>query len=296
MSIIADIASWKRPRPVRPLAPLSVGPHDFIKQTLDLWKAHAKNSRNMSQTGQEFIEPYVLQKRLAGHDLNLLIATRSGQCWYDCFSCMADFEFLSQLRMIRPGDVVFDLGAHNGVYSVLFAKAAGPAGRVYSFEPFPVNAAIAQFNAVLNACNVEVFEVGLSNRSGKMVVNASTENVVYDASQTSLTITLDKLDNFAHLEPDFIKIDIEGAEIDALSCAKKVLARRPNIYLEVHTSFFKRFGRRVEEIFDVVPFKDYLCYIVHPGRPAGRYNREFEITEHCCMYLVKEEPYKRISQ
>jgi FkbM family methyltransferase len=296
MSIIADIASWRKPKakPVQPLAPLTVGPDDFIKQTLAEWKSHAQNIRNIAQTGQEFIEPYVLQKRIAGYDLNLLIATRSSQQWYDHLSCMADIEYVSQLRMIPPGAAVLDLGAHQGVYAVLFSKMAGQNGRVYAFEPFPVNAAIAQFNAVLNNCQIDVFEVGLSNKNGTATVNASTESVVQDESETSLTITLDKLDNYAYLAPDFIKIDVEGAEIDALSCSEKLLANRPNIYLEVHTSFFKRYGRTIDELFEVLPLQDYRCIIMHPGKPIGLYERQFEITEHCCMYLTTEEADRRI--
>jgi FkbM family methyltransferase len=186
------------------------------------------------------------------------------------------------------------LGAHNGVYSVCFSKLVGPRGRVYAFEPFGANALVARFNSLLNDAGVKVFEVGISDKPGKLAMSAASERLVQNESEPTLTVALDTLDNYAHLKPDFLKIDIEGAEIDALAGARQVLARRPNICLEVHTHFFAQYGHRVEDLFDVLPMDDYLCYIDHPGHPLGVYHREFPITEQCHLFLLKEEPVERI--
>src|SRR5271168_535718 len=51
---------------------------------------------------------------------------------------------------ITPGMTVIDVGAHIGYYTLLFAKTAGPSGRVISFEPLPQNFALLQENIGLN--------------------------------------------------------------------------------------------------------------------------------------------------
>jgi FkbM family methyltransferase len=309
MNILSEVLSWKRPNLRRPMPSSAIAlperpcshevertSTDRIQQILAKWTEDVTQCANMERTGQEFIEPYVLRTRILDFDIDLLIGTVTAKMWYDKVNLLTDVAYPAQLKMIKPGDVVFDLGAHNGVYSVCFSKLAGPQGRVYAFEPFPTNALLARFNSLLNDANVQVFEVGISNKRGELVMSAASERRVQKESEPTVAVSLDTLDRYAHLKPDFLKIDIEGAEIDALAGAKKVLARRPNICLEVHTHFFSEYNHRVEDLFDVLPMDDYICYIDHPNQPRGVYRREFPITEQCHLFLVKEDPVERIYQ
>lgn len=300
MSILSRIVPSRRPR-IHGRAssgcghqPDTVPATDRVQRILAQWHAERQQCHNVHGTGQELIEPYVLKKRVLNVDVDLLVGTVTTQQWYDKFEQIGDLDYCSQLKMIKPGDVVFDLGANNGFYSAYFGKLVGPTGRVYAFEPFATSALVARLNGELNGVNVQVFTVGISNRRRKLVLSSATERPVRDKSEPTTSVTLDTLDRYAHLNPDFLKIDIEGAEIDALAGAKKVLSRRPNICLEVHTHFFSQYQHRVEDLFDVLPMDDYICYIDHPERPVEVYQRQFPITEQCHLFLMKDEPAQRI--
>jgi FkbM family methyltransferase len=245
--------------------------------------------------GQRFIEPYVLQRRQSGYLVNFLVATADARVWYDHVYPWIDIDIISQFNMIEPGAVVFDLGANHGFYSVLFAKMAGSKGRVYAFEPFPVMGDVIKFNARLNDVRIDVYDVGLSKEKKDATASLTAQCIALDQFGDSVKISLDSLDNYGHLVPNFLKIDIEGAEIDALEGAKKLLEHRPNIYLEVHTSFLKHFGRRVEEIFEVLPLSDYFCYVMAPGKPLLQFNGELDIEEHFSLFLLKESPVRKVA-
>ena len=80
---------------------------------------------------------------------------------YEPLQCAA-FE-----RLVRPGHVVFDVGAHVGFYTVLSSSLAGPAGRVVAFEPLPANLRYLRRHLALNGCaNVTVVPICVGDREG----------------------------------------------------------------------------------------------------------------------------------
>ena len=52
---------------------------------------------------------------------------------------------------LSRGDIVYDLGSHAGLYTLLAAKHIGPSGRVYAIEPFPNNCANLRHNVRINS-------------------------------------------------------------------------------------------------------------------------------------------------
>ena len=71
-------------------------------------------------------------------------------------------------RYLRPGMVVFDIGADHGPYSVLAAKCLGEKGRVRSFEPSPRERKYLKQNLSINHChNVTVESLALGSRAGR---------------------------------------------------------------------------------------------------------------------------------
>src|ERR1022692_1562310 len=81
------------------------------------------------------------------NDAGLAIWTLSGQHVENCF----DPEIRLLLRTIKSGDCVVDIGANVGLYTLLFARAAGPDGRVIAFEPGPRSIALLRQNLAINA-------------------------------------------------------------------------------------------------------------------------------------------------
>ncbi len=234
----------------------------------------------------------MLESNLHGHLTRILIATREGQRWYDGFN-VTDGPFIDALRMIGEGQTVFDCGAHHGVNALLYSRMVGPSGRVVAFEPYPINFKMAELNARLNGRqNIELFNLALSSESGRTKASLIEQCIVMANERADDTVFLDlvPLDQFAHLRPNFIKIDVEGAEIDALKGSTEILKQKPKLYVEVHPELLPRFGRNAADVFDLVKLDDYLCYVNYPGKqPLTRYELEFKLDLACALFFIPKD-------
>ena len=143
------------------------------------------------------------------------------------------------VSLIRPGDVVFDVGAAHGYYTLLSARLAGPAGKVVAFEPFPENAAFLRAHVGKNRFgNVVIRQEAVSDRNGTIGFGrgSGTGTGRIDASGT-LQVPLRTLASVASelgLRPDHIKIDVEGAEMGVLRGAGSLLDSHPTLFLSTH--------------------------------------------------------------
>ena len=137
-------------------------------------------------------------------------------------------------KHIRLGSIAYDLGANYGIHTLLMARLVGPRGRVYAFEPVPSIRSQLQENVALNGfLNVTFLEFAAADRTGMEVFfKGSHEGAGHlvtagDSVGERLTVETITLDGFVFLRnnppPDFIKIDVEGAEGKVLSGAQKVL-------------------------------------------------------------------------
>jgi FkbM family methyltransferase len=147
------------------------------------------------------------------------------------------------LRHSRVGGVVYDLGANAGFYALIAARAVGPTGCVYAFEPTPTLAARIRDNAARNSFkNLHVVEAAISALNGKIRFNilgplSVNNSVRTDQGGEPVSVESIRLDTFCadHRPPDLMLIDIEGSEIEALESGLKMIARdRPVIMVEVH--------------------------------------------------------------
>ena len=95
--------------------------------------------------------------------------------------------------------------------------------------------------------------------------------------------------NSFDLKPNFIKIDVEGGEINALEGAAETVRKfEPYIYLESHhPTQIARFGRRVDEIFDIIDLRIYNCLIIYHGQPLlVEYTKQFDLDGPCQMFFL----------
>lgn len=160
-------------------------------------------------------------------------------------------------RIARPGMVVWDIGTYLGFYAAVASRLVGPTGRVIAFEPDPENLARATHNARLNSLlNVEFIQAAIGEPVGSItLVKTPNTNSHIDGAfvgndradystraadrSEALTVRCMSLDE-AYLDPaipnpDFIKLDIEGAEQFALQHADRLSAEKgPVIMLELH--------------------------------------------------------------
>jgi FkbM family methyltransferase len=147
--------------------------------------------------------------------------------------------------IVRPGDVVYDVGANVGFFTVLAARRVGPQGAVIAFEPFPETATAARRNADLNGFkHVTVLTNAAGRRGGtaKLEVREySTLARLADESTTGPTVDVeviaidDLVDTGRVRPPDFVKIDVEGAELGVIEGMRRTItAHRPVILCEMH--------------------------------------------------------------
>ncbi len=95
-----------------------------------------------------------------------IVGSSVHSCW------LGSYEFLEQqaiLRYLKPGMVAYDIGAHVGFYTLMFAKIVGPSGEVHAFEPYPENVRFLQKHLELNRLtNVILKPLAISDKSGEV--------------------------------------------------------------------------------------------------------------------------------
>lgn len=154
-------------------------------------------------------------------------------------------------EQLRPGQTVFDIGANVGFFSVLAAHLVGSTGMVYAFEPVPDNARTVRENASLNGFqHVKVVEKAATDHAGRELLIltrdaggatlASTNEHPPDAVR-EMTVELIRIDDMVSAgtlrPPDFIKIDVEGAEIAVMRGMQQTLQdHHPLVLFEVDSA------------------------------------------------------------
>jgi FkbM family methyltransferase len=148
-------------------------------------------------------------------------------------------------RLLAAGGDFVDVGAHVGMYSVAAARCLGDRGRVLACEPNPQARAQLVENLALNGCtNVTVSAAAISDRSGDALLHVPrtadpsfsslAEGRFAEGEPVSvLTATLDAEVEAASLAPALVKIDVEGGELAVLAGARRTLAARPALLVEV---------------------------------------------------------------
>ena len=143
-------------------------------------------------------------------------------------------------ELIRLGDTVLDVGAHVGYYTLLSSILVGAKGRVFAFEPNPRNYHYLDRHVYLNGCrNVTTVPAAVSDRAGtaqfQFGSGSGTGKLASKGALEVLTITLDDFCAERGLNPSAVKIDVEGAELEVLEGARKVLSTdRPTVFLSTH--------------------------------------------------------------
>lgn len=219
----------------------------------------------------------------------------AGVFWYGFPA--EDRAVLAQLRARVPDDgVVIDIGANVGCFTLAMARHAA-AGRVHAFEPVPATAERLQAAIAANALgNIRINRCALSNRDGEIAVwvpEAHWKGRLYNRGRSSSYVgeaqagwrqeaaTCRRLDDYADTEAlhriDAIKIDIEGAELDALEGAVESLHRfRPAVVMELNAGPLEAAGRSVAEVLAFWRAQGYRVGSITSGggvrwrEPSGR--------------------------
>jgi len=171
---------------------------------------------------------------------------------------------------IPEGAVCWDVGSERGWFALLMGKLVGPTGRVDAFEAFLPNYEKLQANIALNNFTwVHSYNLAVGDRSENMYFIPPSDEITHhisfledhsgvgylvpEARPGSIEVAMTTLDQ--HVEEtesdrlDFIKMDIEGAEVAALQGAQQAIRQfRPKIAIEYNREAASRVGTSIEEL------------------------------------------------
>ena len=157
----------------------------------------------------------------------------------------ADAQSL-MVKHVGKGTVAYDVGANYGIHALLMARLVGSEGHVYVFEPVPAIRAELELNVALNHfANVTCVELAVSNECGEAQFSVNghvgaghfATNKSEGSSNIKVrTVTIDEFVRSGRGKPpQFMKIDVEGAESRVLSGALEVFKQhRPTVLVDLH--------------------------------------------------------------
>jgi len=202
--------------------------------------------------------------------------------------------------MVDTGDVVVDIGAEEGFYTVRLSQLVGRRGRVYAFEPNP--ASFRQLEAVtVSRRNVSAHPVGLSDHAGdaELHIPVIKEHKRYglgsisvpaaraDVPHQVVAITLARLDTVLLDETRpvaFIKCDVEGHEFAVLRGGEESLRRwLPTLFVEIEQ---RHQDADIQRTFDYLIRLGYSGYALH--RDCLRPLEEFIVESDLLAFLGSE--------
>lgn len=241
-------------------------PHPLWRR-LRAWKMQRILSR---------FRPYLVEHDYAGVRLKVRIADPLARGWYD-----HPWEPMHEVDLLRsaglgPGARVFDVGAHQGVVAMILAHHVGPAGEVVAIEALPHNAQMCEANRDLNSLRqIRVESAAIADHPGELEVTIDLNAHVGHRTSTITTVrvpavTIDDLaDKYG--QPDVLFIDVEGYECHALRGARRVLARSPDCYVEIHQGCgLESAGGTLAGVFDFFSIERYTLRVWSDGDPTPR--------------------------
>lgn len=189
-------------------------------------------------------------------------------------------------QLIKPGGVVFDVGANYGQYARVLSPLVGTTGCVYAFEPSRITMeGLRLMCRLLRLKNIAFHQLALSDQEGTAQLEIpikdgghlgvglarlhSSDNWRSISEQVQVT-TLDSFVERAGVRCcDFIKCDVEGAEYRVLQGALNTLRRhRPQLLIEIKDAQLRRYGNTAKQLVELLGGLRYDIYLWKDQRLA----------------------------
>jgi FkbM family methyltransferase len=194
-------------------------------------------------------------------------------------------ELIGLRDIVRPGDTCVDIGAALGLYTVSLSRLVGPQGTVHSIEPLLfAHPALSYVLRPREGRNIVRHSVALGTREGKDVMSVPVRHGLPVTGRSFLTsgadglgsntefaehlevvVRTDTLDRFVAANGierlDFVKADVEGAELRVLQGGTETIERfRPKLLLEIEERHLQRFGYRAEDVVEWLAERGYRMF------------------------------------
>lgn len=209
-------------------------------------------------------------------------------------------SFLSQ-KLLSPDSIIIDAGANIGFHSLIWSEKLSN-GKVYAFEPVPMNheKLLKNIKASGQRENIQVVQKGLWKENTTLTFNLDSTfednkgsfsighfgNIV--VSTSCQVITIDSFVNDHKLSRiDFIKMDIEGAELPALQGAESVLLKyKPSLFLEINAKAMRALGYSPSDLQSFLwPF-NYKMYLIQSTFSSSRFIESIDNIEQANVLFL----------
>ena len=192
-------------------------------------------------------------------------------------------------KLLKPGMVVMDAGAHRGYYTLLASKILGAEGRVISFEPSPRERRWLWLHMKVNGrrnIRIEKFALGAKEETAEFFISLDSQTgcnsmkfpkgVRYSLPICVPVITLDAYcSRYGVSRLDFLKMDVEGAERDVLLGGSDFLRKmRPIIVCELSDIRTLRWKYRPIETVKIIEGLGYACYYINANSGLDPYREK----------------------
>lgn len=186
-------------------------------------------------------------------------------------------------RYLKPGDVVVDVGANIGLYTLTCAVCVGDSGHVYAVEPSPRVFGYLQSNVALNRCrHIHLFNCALGESESVLRFSDESQDdrngIVASGAQEVPVRRLDALPI-----PDrsiaLLKVDVEGYEKYVLDGATSLLPRVQCIFIETWEAHFARYGYSCADVHERLRAHGFRLFRLVDG--AYRDVEPGYVSEHC---------------
>ncbi|MFZ2449501.1 MAG: FkbM family methyltransferase [Methylovulum miyakonense] len=215
------------------------------------------------------------------------------QYWYNKLRSPLEEEMEILKELAGDRKTAIDIGANIGLYSYYLSKICD---RVEAFEPNPTCLRVLQN---YNAKNVFTHNVGLSSNigvlelhipivDGKEMLGHATVNSI-NTEHLSMKIPIKTLDEYEFDQVSFVKIDVEGHELDVIKGAQQTLLReKPNLLIEIEQ---RHLDYPMSRIFDKLGQIGYSGYFLYEAvlRPLAEFS--YEIHQKAALEVDSTRKY-----
>lgn len=221
-------------------------------------------------------------------DTECKVTTKNGdQIQFDILSKMHNGTFwtgdydtalIRNLKsLFKKDDVVFDIGANVGYYTIAFGRSLYPNGKVFAFEPVAGNFTCLKNNVELNNMQsiCSIYKIALGEEGGTIKMSLETKGstnaylvkgeFVAQKQVYTENVSIYRLDDWANdnnvNKCDFIKIDVEGSEVFFLKGAEQFIKKhKPIIFGEFNSWFLQKYGLSFMDAWKILEPIGYRCF------------------------------------
>ena len=218
---------------------------------------------------------------------------------------MGRAEHLLFEKLIEPGMQILDVGANIGLYTVMMAGLTGPSGRVFAFEPEPNLFSVLCENCAANgALNITPFQCAAGDVNGRATLQRATFNSGDNrlgsakADAQPIEVEVARVDDILPAQTvQFIKIDVQGHEMAALSGMSKLIAQSPNlrVLFEFWPAGLRAVNSPPESLLDFFLSRGFEIYEtkegrLEPMRPSNQLLAEMPGKQYINLLAVRGAP------